>query len=234
MNTVFSFYLVGLVHSLFIPANQLKLPQTFTMAKIRKYLSHFSKPFLFLAATFIFQTIFMNANISKPIFPQGKIGFCIALISILIITGCSPDISKETAAVQARSKAVTAAEEAMNIPEIMKYWDKDAIVQPAGMPQIQGTEAIIKLYHQIFEDTAKRLKQFTSSSINSSNITVARSGDIAYDYGTNRFVFAGAKGNMLQMGKYLIVWKKIDGEWYVSAISFTSDSDAPVPVASSN
>jgi hypothetical protein len=28
---------------------------------------------------------------------------------------------------------------------------------------------------------------------------------------------------MTDMGKYLIVWKKINGDWFVSAISFTSD-----------
>ena len=173
----------------------------------------------------------MNENIPRPLLRHVQIGIYITVVLVLIITGCSPDISKETAVVAARSKAVTAAEEAKNIPEIMKYWDKDAIVQPAGRPQIQGREAIIKLYHQIFEDTVMKLKEFTSSSINSSNITVARSGDIAFDYGTNRFVFTSANGDRLQMGKYLIVWKKIDGEWYVSAISFTSDSEAPAPVA---
>lgn len=148
----------------------------------------------------------------------------ILFITIFIFPGCSSHVDEETSAVHARSKAVTAAEEAMNIPEIMKYWARDAIVQPAGMPQIQGTEAIIKLYHQIFDDTAMKLKSFTSSSINSSNITVAQSGDIAYDYGTNKFVWTTANGDMTDMGKYLIVWKKINSDWYVSAISFTSDA----------
>jgi len=150
------------------------------------------------------------------------------LLTTIIFSSCSHDVSKELAAVQSRSKAVTAAEEAQNIPEIMKYWAKDAIVQPAGMPQIQGTESIIKLYHQIFDDTAMKLKSFTSSSINSPNITVAESGDVAFDYGTNKFVWSTANGDMLDMGKYLIVWKKINGEWYVSAISFTSDAQPPV------
>jgi len=148
------------------------------------------------------------------------------LLTIIIFSSCSHNVAKEVAAVQARSKAVTAAEEAQNIPEIMKYWAKDAIVQAADMPQIQGTEAIIKLYHQIFDDTARPLKSFTSSSINSPNIMVAQSGDIAFDYGTNKFVWSTANGDMLDMGKYLIVWKKINGEWYVSAISFTSDAPA--------
>ncbi len=154
----------------------------------------------------------------------------VLFVSSFIFCSCTHDIGKETAAVRARSKAVTTAEESMNIPEIMKYWAKDAIVQPAGMPQIQGKEAIIKLYHQMFGDTAMKLKSFTSSSINSPNISVAQSGDIAFDYGTNKFVWSTAKGELVEMGKYLIVWKKINDDWYVSAISFTSDGEAPVPV----
>jgi hypothetical protein len=31
------------------------------------------------------------------------------------------------------------------------------------------------------------------------------------------------------MGKYLLVRKRIDGEWYASAISVTSDAPAPCP-----
>ncbi len=155
-----------------------------------------------------------------------------ALISISLLRCKSPsmNVASETEAVRARSKAVTAAESAMNIPEIMKYWAKDAISQPAGMPQMKGTEAIKKLYQQMYDDTTMKLKEFTSSSSNSSNITVAQSGDIAYDYGTNRFVFATSKGDMIDMGKYLLVWKKIDGDWYVQAISFTSDAAAPAPL----
>lgn len=37
-------------------------------------------------------------------------------------------------------------------------------------------------------------------------------------------------GDVLDMGKYLLVWKRIDGEWYAAALSFTSDAAAPVPI----
>ena len=33
------------------------------------------------------------------------------------------------------------------------------------------------------------------------------------------------------MGKYLAVWKKINAEWFIIALSFTSDAPAPVPLA---
>ena len=71
----------------------------------------------------------------------------LSILTIITITGCTQktDLRKEVEAVRARSKAVTARESEMNIPEIMKYWAKDAVVQAAGMPQIQGTDAIRKI-----------------------------------------------------------------------------------------
>jgi ketosteroid isomerase-like protein len=72
----------------------------------------------------------------------------------------------------------------------MKYYTKDAIVQFAHEPQLQGTDALVKSYRDWFEDTTMRLKSFTSSSVDSHNITVAASGDLAYDYGTNKMIYA--------------------------------------------
>jgi len=61
---------------------------------------------------------------------------------------------------------------------------------------------------------------------------MARSGDLAYETGVNRIVIRTPNGDMLDMGKYLIVWKKINGQWYVAALSFTSDAAAPTPIPS--
>ena len=63
-----------------------------------------------------------------------------------------------------------------------------------------------------------------------SHLEVSSADDLAYEYGINRMVLAGPDGDLLDVGKYLAVWKKIDGEWYVAALSFTSDAPAPVPV----
>jgi hypothetical protein len=44
--------------------------------------------------------------------------------------------------------------------------------------------------------------------------------------------FAGPEGDLLDVGKYLAVLKKVDDEWFVVALSFTSDAPAPVPLES--
>ena len=153
----------------------------------------------------------------------------LALVTVMT-TSCAAapqvDVEAEAAAVRARSEAVVRAEAAMNAEEAAAFWAEDAIAQPAGSPQLQGRAAILDLYREFFG--SGMLKEFSGTT---SGIEVAESGDLAYEYGVNRMVLAGPDGDLLDTGKYLAVWKKIDGEWYIAALSFTSDTPAPLPAS---
>ena len=153
-----------------------------------------------------------------------------SLLVVVSLGACSAsqvDVTAETAAVRARSQGIAAAEAAQNTEAALAFWAEDAIVQGAGTPQVQGREAIRAMYNGFFG--TGQLKEFEGTT---SFLKVSQSGDLAYEYGVNRFVLAGPDGDLLDMGKYLGVWKKIEGEWYVAALSFTSDAPAPVPVQS--
>jgi ketosteroid isomerase-like protein len=152
----------------------------------------------------------------------------LSLLAVAVLGACSGpqvDIAAETAAVSARSQGIAAAEAAQNAEQALAFWADDAIVQGAGSPQIQGHDAIRALYDSFFG--SGQLKQFEGTT---SHLEVSQSGDLAYEYGVNRFVLTGPSGDLLDIGKYLVVWKKIDGEWYAAALSFTSDAPAPVPM----
>ena len=152
----------------------------------------------------------------------------LSLLAVAVLGACSGprvDIAAETAAVSARSQGIAAAEAAQNTEQALAFWADDAIVQGAGSPQIQGHDSIRALYDSFFG--SGQLKQFEGTT---SHLEVSQSGDLAYEYGVNRFVLTGPSGDLLDMGKYLVVWKKIDGEWYAAALSFTSDAPAPVPM----
>ena len=134
-------------------------------------------------------------------------------------------LSRERAALQARTEGVVAAEVAFDVPEALQYWAEDAILHPAGSPLIKGKEAIRELYEQYFESGL--LREFSGVS---SHLEMASSGDLAYEHGFNRMVFARDDDDLLNVGKYLAVWKKINGEWLVVALSFTSDAPEPCPI----
>ncbi len=157
--------------------------------------------------------------------------FMCIMLAVSVVPGCGgpqADIAAETEALRARSEGVVAAESAMNVEEALAFWAEEAIVQGAGMPQIQGKEAIGDLYRQFFE--GGQLKEFSGTT---SYLEVSAAGDLGYEYGVNRFVLEGPEGDLLDRGKYLAVWKKIDGQWFVVALSFTSDTPEPVPLEGS-
>jgi ketosteroid isomerase-like protein len=120
------------------------------------------------------------------------------------------------AEVQARSKAVVAAEMAFDWDTAVTFYASNAIIQPANAPQIQGREALLEQYR-----TFPKMLEFGSTS---TAIIPSASGDIAYDYGVNRFVFETPNGQVKDLGKYLAVWTKVDGEWLIAALSFSSDT----------
>lgn len=123
------------------------------------------------------------------------------------------DIAAE---VRARSKAVVAAEMAFDWATAVTFYASDAIVQPANAPQIQGREAVLELYR-----TFPKMIEFEGTS---TAIIPAASGDMAYEYGVNRFVFDTPNGQVKDLGKYLLVWTKVDREWFIAALSFSSNT----------
>jgi len=71
------------------------------------------------------------------------------------------------------------------------------------------------------------MKSFESTT---THLEMSESGDVAWEYGVNRIVYTSPDGALLDLQKYLATWRKIDGEWYVAAVSFSSDAAAPVPM----
>lgn len=149
-------------------------------------------------------------------------------VPLALLTACAPrvDIEAETAALRARSEGVVAAEKSQNIDAAVAFYAEDAIVQPAGAPLLRGRDAVRAMYGDVFGSGA--VKAFETIP---TRLEVAASGDIGYEYGVNRFTLTTPDGDLLDVGKYLVVWKKVDGEWYAAVLSFNSDTPAPTPVA---
>ena len=154
------------------------------------------------------------------------------LLSVMLVSACcrapeqKVDLQAEPEAIHARCKALVEAEVAQDIDRTIEFYAADAIIQPPSSPQVQGREAISEDYRRFF--AAIPIKEFSSTT---SHLTVSQAGDLAFEYGINRIVLHSPDGDLLDMGKYLVVWKKVAGEWYVAAISFTNDAPQPVPAS---
>ena len=148
----------------------------------------------------------------------------IAILALAAASACAPrvDLAAEEAAVRARSEALSALEAERNVDQAITFWTDDAFAQPSGGPAMVGKEALLPLYRQFFGDS--NFKAFSSTS---TSIVVAASGDLAYHFGVNRMTIATPGGEIVDVGKYLAVWRKVSGEWMVAGLAFSSDAPPP-------
>ena len=94
---------------------------------------------------------------------------------------------------------------------IAQLYAEDGAVMPPNMPMAQGRDAVQRTWQSMLQapgDLTFQTEQMVFSS----------SGDMALDRGTYRF------GE--DIGKYVVVWRKIDGEWKAAADIFNSDRPA--------
>lgn len=131
------------------------------------------------------------------------------------------DLAAEEAAVRARSAEIVAAEDEKNVDAAVAFYLEDAIVQAPDAPPVNGRAAIRDFYTQMVTIP------YTDLSSDPVDIQVAASGDMAFEHGINRLTLPSPDGgSVTEVGKYLLVWKKVDGEWRIAALSFSMDEPA--------
>jgi ketosteroid isomerase-like protein len=128
------------------------------------------------------------------------------------------DVEAEKQVIRDMLKTAFEVENQKDVDAIMGlgFFAEDIIVQPPNMPQLKGLEAVRDFYTEF-------LKILVSIEGGPTEIIISETGDMAWDYGWNRAVYKGPDGPIEDEGKYLEVWKKIDGAWKIVAVSFSSD-----------
>ncbi len=111
----------------------------------------------------------------------------------------------------------TAAINAGSAEEVALLFAEDGRIFPSGAPEIKGREAIATY--------AASLSKLPNLSFKTepTTIEVAASGELAYLAGRYSIEFGTPDKKQSDVGKYLVVWKKIEGNWLVAVDTFTSD-----------
>lgn len=147
------------------------------------------------------------------------------LAALFLGVGCgkkaapSVDLVAEERAIREAGKAWLAAEIAKDIPTIVSFYAEDAIEMASNTPMIQGKDAIRQWYEAWLTPAG------VGMTFETADIALASSGDMAVERGTYRFTQDSPRGRTEDVGKYVTVWKKVDGKWQV-AID-TANSDRP-------
>ncbi len=127
------------------------------------------------------------------------------------------NVEAEKIEIQRLIKRIEDAENRQDVDAMFEDMTDDAILQKCGAPQIQGLDVWREDYEKFFET-------FISTSIRSLGIEVSSSGDMAWDYGVFVSEFEGPGGRTKAEGKYLGVYKKVDGKWKGVAVSISGNN----------
>jgi uncharacterized protein (TIGR02246 family) len=106
---------------------------------------------------------------------------------------------------------------AKNANAVADMYTPDGAVMPPNAPLAEGREAIAATWRNMMQAPGFQLT-FTPT-----RIEVSKGGDMAMDRGTYRLVTQGTSGPVEDRGKYVVVWRKIDGRWKAAADIFNSD-----------
>ena len=103
---------------------------------------------------------------------------------------------------------------------IANLYAEDGAVMPPNAPIGKGRTAIQQTWASMMETPGFDL------NIVPEQVLVASSGDMALDRGTYSLKLAPGGKAQTDTGKYVVVWRKIDGEWKAAADIFNSDLPA--------
>ena len=100
---------------------------------------------------------------------------------------------------------------------IAQLYTEDGAVMPPNAPIGKGRAAIQQTWASMMGAPGFGL------TFAPEQIIVSSSGDMALDRGTYSFTVAPGGTPQTDTGKYVVVWRKINGEWKAAADIFNSD-----------
>ncbi|MEO6113578.1 MAG: DUF4440 domain-containing protein [Sphingomicrobium sp.] len=103
---------------------------------------------------------------------------------------------------------------------IGQLYAEDGVALPQNEKAAVGREAIGQWWARQMQTPGYDL------TFGTDQLVFSTSGDMALDRGWYRFSAQSPKGSINDTGKYVVVWRKIDGEWKVAADIFNTDLPA--------
>lgn len=103
---------------------------------------------------------------------------------------------------------------------IAQLYAEDAAVMPANERAAHGRAAIGEWWNRAMQMPGYEL------TFQTDQLVLSSSGDMALDRGTYRFAATPSDGAINDTGKYVVLWRKIGGQWKVVADIFNSDLPA--------
>ena len=168
---------------------------------------------------------------------MNKLGVCSVVVTplvvsvLLLLSGCSStpqvNVAAEETAIRAGEAEWAKAAAAKDVEKVVSFYADDAVLLEPNEPIADSRTAIRASW--------TRMAAVPDLAITwaPDKVNIAKSGDVAYDYGSYSLSHAGPAGKKVEdRGKFATVWKKqADGGWKVVLDVFNTSQPAPQPAA---
>lgn len=133
------------------------------------------------------------------------IGARLILVNIFIVVAVTSAAAKDDAraGIEAANKDFMAAFGRQDAARVANCYTADAQLLPPQAAFVEGTEAIQQFWQSGIDSGAKEFALTT--------VEVRGWDDEAYEVGT--YTMSGGGGETLDAGKYIVIWKRVDGQW---------------------
>lgn len=153
-------------------------------------------------------------------------------VTAVLLSACQPRDKAANDSAQATAAVDTAADErairgnvdrwlqlvkAKDAAGISQFYTEDGAVMAPNAPIGKGRAAIQQTWASMMRTPGFDL------TFAPEQIVLSRSGDMALDRGTYRLAMAPAGKPQRDTGKYVVVWRKVGGDWKAAADIFNSD-----------
>jgi uncharacterized protein (TIGR02246 family) len=135
-------------------------------------------------------------------------------------TAAAVDVSADEQAIRGQVDNWLKLVKAKDAAAIAALYAEDGAVMPPNAPIGKGRAAIQQTWAGMMQTPGFDL------SFVPDQIIVSSSGDMALDRGTYKLAVAPNGTAQTDTGKYVVVWRKIGGEWKAAADIFNSDLPA--------
>ena len=146
---------------------------------------------------------------------------CLGLLA-LVVAGCKRSRATDVAAEAARIKALEEQSvqdlAARRMDAVTALYARDARMLRANGPTVHGRDSIAVVFRELAAALPNFRHEFRTDSV-----AVAAAGDLAVVTGVYRFTPDTVHPTAVDIGKYLSVWEREDGDWRIALDMTNSD-----------
>lgn len=132
----------------------------------------------------------------------------------MALAACQPaaapavDVAAEEAAIRDQSAKWLEVAKTKNPTAELAFITSDAVFYRAHVEPLVGHAAIEAHFKKDLAENPQAAVSWSTDAV-----LVSASGDLAVETGTFNVTGLGPKGDVTDKGKFVTVWKKVDGQW---------------------